>query len=65
MNGGGFSGAEVGEYLSSLLGDMPMVLISRGMPPSAAVRERWPSSNKDYVHKDDGADAILDSALSC
>ena len=60
---GTLSGTEVGEYLSAPLSDMPLIIISNGFRPSLAARGAWPKSIQDFVHKNDGPDAILDSAL--
>lgn len=60
---GTLSGIEVGEYLTALLQDMPMVLISCGIRPSRSVENTWPKAIRSFVHKNDGPDAIFDSAL--
>jgi len=60
---GTLSGIEVGEYLSSLFNKMPLILISSGLMPNQATRKGWPLSVRGYIHKNDGADAILDRAL--
>ena len=60
---GTLSGIEVGEYLTALLRDMPLILISCGMRPTPITEDNWPSSIKAFVHKTEGPDAIFDSAL--
>jgi DNA-binding NtrC family response regulator len=60
---GGLSGVEVGEYLSALFTGMPLILISDGLRPNGKTTSVWPDSIKGFVHKHDGADAILDAAL--
>ena len=60
---GSMNGIEIAEYLPVFFDDMPMVLIS-SQKRQSDVHTPWPSSVKRFVHKDRGADAILDAALS-
>jgi DNA-binding response OmpR family regulator len=59
---GTMSGIEIAEYLPIFFGDMPMVLVS-GMHRDERGR-LWPKSVKEFVHKDEGPDAILDAAVT-
>lgn len=57
------SGNEIGEYLTKLLNEMPLILISCGLQPTQKTRNSWPKAIRGFVHKHDGPDAILNSAL--
>ena len=60
---GTLSGSEVGEYLTTLLNEMPLILVSCGLRPTEKIKNSWPKAIKAFVHKNDGPDAIFDSAL--
>ncbi|MEZ4742327.1 MAG: hypothetical protein R3B45_07760 [Bdellovibrionota bacterium] len=49
--------------MTALLKNMPLVLISCGLSPTRLIQESWPVSIKGFVHKNEGPDAIFDSAL--
>jgi DNA-binding NtrC family response regulator len=61
---GTLSGVEVGEYLTTLMSGLPLILISEGLRPIKSVMSIWPKAIKGFIHKDDGPDAILNQALS-
>ncbi len=57
------NGVEIAEYMSTLLDNMPMVLISA----SDRTKEmaHCPGSVRVFVNKSDGYDAILNAARQC
>lgn len=59
---GSMNGIEIAEYLPALFGGMSMVLIS-GKDRTADVKNPWPHSVRQFVHKDSGPNEILDAAL--
>ncbi len=57
------NGVEIAEYMSSLLGGMPMVLISA--TDRSEEMSHCPDSVRIFINKADGYDAILDAARQC
>lgn len=60
---GHLSGREIVESLSTLFVALPIILISSGIRPSKETADTWPKSVQGFVHKNSGADAILNFAL--
>ena len=58
---GPMNGLEVAEYLPIFFRKMPMILISG---KEIFQETYWPSSVKDFVHKETGPNRILDVAVS-
>jgi DNA-binding NtrC family response regulator len=56
------NGVEIGEYLSSLFGGIPMILISGSQRQSTADHP-WPPSIYGFIHKCAGWDTILATAI--
>jgi DNA-binding response OmpR family regulator len=57
------NGVEIAEYMSSLLDDMPMVLISAS--DRTEEMTHCPGSVRVFVNKADGFDKILNAARQC
>ncbi|RYE60996.1 MAG: response regulator [Oxalobacteraceae bacterium] len=61
---GSLNGVEIAEYMSTLLDDMPMVLISAS-DRTQEMGDHCPHSVRAFVNKADGFDKILDAARLC
>lgn len=57
---GDLNGVEIAEYMSSLLGDMPMVLISAS--DRTAETQNCPPCVRAFVNKSEGFNKVLDTA---